>query len=128
MVASRLAEGMPTPRAEDGSALGPSAMARVDELLASCDVVAAGPGLSPAPGVARVVEELLGRDKPLVLDADGLNVLAGRADRLAKARPPVVITPHPGELGRVLQQPTPQIVGGRLGASSAAAARFCCGL
>src|SRR2546430_4404812 len=126
MVASRLAEGMPTPRAEDGSALGPSAMARVDELLASCDVVAAGPGLSTAPGVARVIEELLGRDKPLVLDADGLNVLAGRADRLAKARSPVVITPHPGELGRLLKQPTPKIVEDRLGAARAAAARFRC--
>ena len=126
IVASKVTEGMATPLADDGSALGPSAMARVDELLASCDVVAAGPGLSTAPGVARVIEELLGRDKPLVLDADGLNVLAGRADRLAKARSPVVITPHPGELGRLLKQPTPKIVEDRLGAARTAAARFRC--
>src|SRR5438445_3898096 len=126
IVASKVTEGIAMPLADDGSALSPSAMARVDELLASCDVVAAGPGLSPAPGVARVVEELLGRDKPLVLDADGLNVLAGRADRLAKARPPVVITPPPGELGRLLKQPTPKIVEDRLGAARAAAARFRC--
>src|SRR3989442_503531 len=126
IVASKVTEGIAMPLADDGSALSPSAMARVDGLLASCDVVAAGPGLSPAHGVARVVEELLGRDKPLVLDADGLNVLAGRADRLAKARPPVVITPHPGELGRLLKQPTPKIVEDRLGAARAAAARFRC--
>src|SRR2546430_16633975 len=115
MVASRLAEGMPTPRAEDGSALGPSAMARVDELLASCDVVAAFPGLSTAPGVARVIEELLGRDKPLALDADGLNVLAGRAYRLTKARSPGGITPHPAELGSLLKQPRPKNQIDRLG-------------
>jgi len=126
IVASKVTEGMATPLADDGSALGPSAMARIDELLISCDVVAAGPGLSTAPGVARVIEELLGRDKPLVLDADGLNVLAGRADRLAKARSPVVITPHPGELGRLLKQPTPKIVEDRLGAARTAAARFRC--
>src|SRR2546428_13829684 len=91
-----------------------------------CACGTAGPGLSHAHGVGGLVEEFLGGDKPLVLDADGLNVLAGRADRLAKARPPVVITPHPGELGRLLKQPTPKIVEDRLGAARAAAARFRC--
>lgn len=126
IVASQITEGMTTPLADDGGAVGPSAMGRIDELLATADVVAAGPGLSTLPGVARIVEELLGRDKPLVLDADGLNVLAGRADRLAKARGPVIITPHPGELGRLLKRPAPKIVEDRLGAAREAAARFRC--
>jgi len=126
IVASKVTEGMSTPLPDDGGTVSSSAMARIDQLLASSDVVAAGPGLSPVAGVGRVVEELLARDRPLVLDADGLNVLAGKAERLAKARAPVVITPHPGELGRLLKQPTAKIMEDRLGAARAAASRFRC--
>jgi NAD(P)H-hydrate epimerase len=65
-------------------------------------VLACGPGLGQAPGVARALAPLLSRtDKPCVLDADGLNAFAGRTE-VFRRRGPLVITPHPGEFARLL--------------------------
>jgi len=52
---------------------------------------------------------------PMVLDADAVNVLAGRAQVLREARAPVVLTPHPGELGRLLGVGADEINRDRLG-------------
>ncbi len=126
IVASQVTEGMPTPLADEGGALGEGCLARLAGLVEASDVVAAGPGLSRAPGVAAVVEFLLGQTRPAVLDADALTVLAGRAGVLASARGPVVITPHPGELGRLLGRSASEIQQDRLGAARGAAASFRC--
>jgi NAD(P)H-hydrate epimerase len=65
-------------------------------------VIACGPGLGVGPGVTRVVMDLLARAaKPVVLDADGLNAVA-RAPEALRRREPLIITPHPGEFGRLL--------------------------
>ena len=67
-------------------------------------VFAAGPGLGSGEGVAAFVAGLAARaDRPLVLDADALNAFAGRPTGL-KARPgqTIVVTPHPGEMARLL--------------------------
>src|SRR5690606_1055262 len=62
-----------------------------------------GPGLGRSDGafaVARAVAQ--GAAVPLVLDADGLNAHAQRLDALAGREAPTVLTPHAGELGRLL--------------------------
>jgi NAD(P)H-hydrate epimerase len=74
-------------------------------------VVALGPGLSLHPETAQfvrtVVEEL---EKPLVLDADALNALVGQLDSLRKRRSPLtVLTPHPGEMARLLGSTTGEV-------------------
>lgn len=72
-------------------------------LAAGKAAVCVGPGLGDSAGTAALVMGLLdGGEAPLVIDADGLNVLAGRLDALRGSRAPVVLTPHPGELGRLL--------------------------
>jgi ADP-dependent NAD(P)H-hydrate dehydratase / NAD(P)H-hydrate epimerase len=61
-----------------------------------------GPGLTPHAGAAALVERLLREtDAPLVVDADALNALSGRPERLRR-NAPVIITPHPGEAARLL--------------------------
>jgi ADP-dependent NAD(P)H-hydrate dehydratase len=73
------------------------------EQAAEHDVLAMGPGMGQSPACARLVETaLVQTGKPVVLDADGLNNLAwlGGVARLAG---PLVITPHPGEAGRLLR-------------------------
>jgi NAD(P)H-hydrate epimerase len=60
----------------------------------------------------------------MVLDADALNVLAGGADALREARGPVVITPHPGEMARLLEVRVEEIQRRRLDVARAAARRF----
>lgn len=126
IIASHVVEGMPHPLPDKGGAVATDALKKLDELIQRSDVIAAGPGLSEAAGVRRVVERLLAAGKPLVLDADGLNVLAGRATTLATARAPLVITPHPGELGRLVEMPAGKIQEDRLAAARSAAKRFKC--
>ena len=68
------------------------------------DVIACGPGLGRGPGVAEFMRALLDRaEVPLVLDADALTVLADDPGRLmGRDERDVIITPHPGEMGRLI--------------------------
>ena len=79
-----------------------SALDRVLDMKA--DVIALGPGLGQDPSTAAFVQGLVERaGVPLVVDADGLNAFAGEADRLlGRDGVDVIITPHPGELARLV--------------------------
>src|SRR4051794_21118441 len=67
-------------------------------LAEAASAVVIGPGLGDGPEVAAVVAELLAQvHRPLVIDADALNALAGKTDLLKRHRGPRVLTPHPGE-------------------------------
>ncbi len=77
----------------------------VDRLLElEHDVIACGPGLGRTPQVAQFVRALLDRATvPLVLDADALTVLADDPGRLTgREERDVIITPHPGEMARLV--------------------------
>jgi hydroxyethylthiazole kinase-like uncharacterized protein yjeF len=81
----------------------PEAIPLLLESLKWADVAAIGPGLGQSDGVAEVVSAVLaGFDRPLVIDADGLNTIAPLpqwwSKRQARA---TVITPHPGEMARL---------------------------
>jgi hydroxyethylthiazole kinase-like uncharacterized protein yjeF len=79
-----------------------AALDRVLDMTA--DVIAVGPGLGQSPGTAAFVHGLLERSGvPLVLDADALNAFASDPDRLiGRDEVAVVITPHPGEMARLM--------------------------
>src|SRR5512144_262190 len=64
--------------------------------------VALGPGLSTHFETALVIRDLVQRlTVPMVVDADGLNALAGHTAILKKVKTPLILTPHPGEMGRL---------------------------
>jgi NAD(P)H-hydrate epimerase len=91
--------------------------------------LAIGPGLGGEPAARALVERLLGErgDRPVVLDADGLNAFAGRPDALAAlVGPSDVLTPHPGELARLVDGQIPDVKADPAGAARAAADRFGC--
>ncbi|MGE4093809.1 MAG: NAD(P)H-hydrate dehydratase [Candidatus Binatia bacterium] len=92
---------IPMPEREDGSlALEEGALT---EALRGKSAVAFGPGVGVSTdtiGITRWL--LLNSTVPLVLDADGLNCLATDLSVLRKARVPVILTPHPGEMARLL--------------------------
>lgn len=80
-------------------------LAAVDQVLASAaDVMAVGPGLGRGPHVGAFVRELFERSEmPLVLDADALNAFAGEpAALVGRDGREVIITPHPGEMARLV--------------------------
>jgi NAD(P)H-hydrate epimerase len=89
---------------------------RIDVLLRGKDAVVLGPGLSTNPETVQFARRLVARcPAPLVLDADGLNAFHGHYDALsASAAPFRVLTPHPGEAGRLLALSTKDIQADRI--------------
>jgi ADP-dependent NAD(P)H-hydrate dehydratase len=79
------------------------ALPTVLTLASANDVIAIGPGLGRSPAIAELVSSVLARtDRPVVLDADGLNALIGHTDRLTGRTAPLILTPHPGEFARLV--------------------------
>ena len=101
--AAKCAGAMPFPLEDRHGRLSPKALDALLERSAGCDAVAVGPGLGRGSGVTELVLELLKRIKaPVVLDADGINALAGHMDVLDARRDRVtVLTPHDGEFARI---------------------------
>jgi hydroxyethylthiazole kinase-like uncharacterized protein yjeF len=81
-----------------------------------------GPGLGRDPGSVELAREVLGAiAPPLVLDADGLNAFAGELAPIAAREAPTILTPHAGELGRLLDRPAEEISAHRLASAREAA-------
>ncbi len=101
---TKLTEAMTFPLPETYSrALDTRALAPILELAEQADVLAVGPGLSRQPETAVLVRRLMARvAKPMVIDADGLNALADAAVILEGEHAPAVLTPHPGEMARLM--------------------------
>jgi len=108
----RLLEAMMVGLPERDGALTPTAMQPALEAIGRADAVVLGPGIGKTKGAQELARELVERiDVPLVVDADGLNALAGgRLEELVRVRPwPTVMTPHAGELGRMLDVDSKEI-------------------
>lgn len=102
--------------------LGPALSADVS--VEGMDAMLAGPGLGRDPEARRLVARLLHETPcPLVLDADAIAVLAGKPEAIRQCAQPVVLTPHPGELGLLLGKPVAEIQTDRLEAVREAAER-----
>ena len=94
------------------------AMAALEPLIArvaDADVVALGSGLSRHRESAEVARRVLAEsERPVVLDADGLNAFEGGADAISRARAPRVLTPHVGEMHRLTGLPAAEIEARRI--------------
>lgn len=111
----RLLEVMSAPLPEQDGALTPAAVDELLERVQKAGALALGPGLGRSEGAQAFARGAAARaELPLVLDADGLNAHAGRLDDLARRRAPTVLTPHAGELGRLLEVPSAEVEGRRL--------------
>ena len=81
--------------------------------------LAIGPGIGTHPDTQALVHNLIvSVNRPTVLDADGINAFAGHQEMLGHARGPLVLTPHPGELARLLNVTTADVQRDRLGVAS----------
>jgi hydroxyethylthiazole kinase-like uncharacterized protein yjeF len=87
----------------DGT-LSSAASGKILEFLsAKADVLAIGPGISDTNDIKKIVSEIvLGSTKPMVLDADAVNSLSGKTKIFENAKAPIILTPHPGEMARLL--------------------------
>jgi hydroxyethylthiazole kinase-like uncharacterized protein yjeF len=106
-----------TARYAAGEDAEPSASSDIEALAARVQAVVIGPGIPTGPGMAEAVRALAARlPRPAVFDADALNALGtGAADALAGAAAPRVLTPHPGEMGRLVGASIAEVQADRLG-------------
>jgi hydroxyethylthiazole kinase-like uncharacterized protein yjeF len=83
---------------------------RFEKILKGKRALAIGPGLSTQDETQQFVRNVVGtRTVPLILDADGLNAFAGRAHELKNGNGPLALTPHPGEMARLLSCGIPDV-------------------
>jgi ADP-dependent NAD(P)H-hydrate dehydratase / NAD(P)H-hydrate epimerase len=89
--------------------------------------VAIGPGIGTDERARLLCEAVvLGFEGPVVVDADAITAFAGRADALQSAKGPRILTPHAGELGRLLGKPSAEIDAHRFAAAREAASLTGC--
>jgi NAD(P)H-hydrate epimerase len=126
IVARKVLEVMLQPAPENSSgALTAASLEALRERIAWADVVAAGPGLSTHADTAGFVTSLLAAVRvPLLLDADALTHLTGRTALLRTRNGPTILTPHSGELARLLGSSSASIEADRVGAARSAARRL----
>ncbi|MEX5213808.1 MAG: NAD(P)H-hydrate dehydratase [Nitrospiraceae bacterium] len=88
-----------------------NALDLISGFVAARTAVAIGPGLSTHPETVELIHRLLGLiEKPCVLDADALNAVADRPESLLRCRAPLILTPHPGEMARLVKVDNAQAV------------------
>lgn len=100
--AVKLDEPVVFPLPEEEGKLSLAALPEILERAAKCDAVLLGCGSGQSFALRKIIEALSRQEKhPMVLDADGINVLRGHTDLLCGKRCPVILTPHDGEFLRL---------------------------
>lgn len=113
-----LIEAMTIPLPNSAKSLSIADWELISINIDSKQAVVIGPGIGKDPHTAELVLQLYHTVRcPLILDADALNILAGYGDRLLAPAGPRIFTPHPGELGRLLDKTTEDIQDNRLDAA-----------
>jgi len=99
----------PLPETSEGT-ISRSALEKILRLLEGKDCLALGPGLSTHPETQELVNYLVPQVRiPTVVDADGINALSLHLEALNQRNGPLILTPHPGELSRLLSISTEEV-------------------
>ncbi|MDA8100569.1 MAG: NAD(P)H-hydrate dehydratase [Nitrospiraceae bacterium] len=126
VVQQQVFEAMCFPAAEsiDGT-LGSGAEVELLKEAGRMSALAVGPGLSTHYETMQVVRSLVqNAGVPMVVDADGLNALAGATAILKRVKTPLVLTPHPGEMARLLDLTTAEVQQDRIGTAQSFAKTY----
>jgi NAD(P)H-hydrate epimerase len=117
MVMEAMTIGLPETKA---GALDESAHSDILSLITDKRCLAIGPGMGTADSTGRLVAHLIAAcPVPMVIDADGLNLIASNPSILSKRKAPIVLTPHPGEMARLCGHSSAQIQTDRIGQARA---------
>lgn len=94
--------------------LDAGAFPRIREEARFCQAMAAGPGMDPGLAAVALLQQILEElNLPLVIDAGGLTALARKPSLLSGKKPPLVLTPHPGEMSQLLGMAVGEVQGSR---------------
>jgi NAD(P)H-hydrate epimerase len=116
VIVSQLAEAM-TERlgeTEEGT-VSEAALERALALMSERDVVGLGPGMTTHESTRRFVLEFVRqRNRPTLIDADGLNCLSPWPDDITGDEAPLILTPHPGEMARLAEMSNQDVLNNRV--------------
>ncbi|MBN2420316.1 MAG: NAD(P)H-hydrate dehydratase [Deltaproteobacteria bacterium] len=126
----KLTEAMTAPLAEtDEGSLCLKAENDIDRLLSGKTALAIGPGLSTNPETVKLVWKIIKKcELPMVIDADALNALSMTGDSLGLLDEKKILTPHPGEMGRLMGLEAREVQAERLKIAHEFAKRWNCNL
>jgi NAD(P)H-hydrate epimerase len=90
--------------------ISPAASKTLRPILKTSEVVVIGPGMTTHPQTAEFISDILPRiNVPMIIDADAINIIAQNPSLLKKIKTPFIMTPHPGELARLINM-TPRMI------------------
>ncbi|TET86385.1 NAD(P)H-hydrate dehydratase [Candidatus Aerophobetes bacterium] len=115
---------LPLPQSKDKT-LCKEGFEKIKDFSQKCKAMAIGPGISSTKQTKELISTIIDQlDIPLVIDADGINVLAGELSLLKKYKASLIITPHPGEMSRLVGASVEEIQKDRIGFTMALARRI----
>ena len=126
IMAAKLTEAMVRPFFETKDySLSLLAEKELINLGEKCDCIAIGPGISQNKETQTLIRNIVSKvNKPIVLDADGLNAFVRYLDLLKKAPAPLVLTPHPGEMARLIEKEAEEVQNNRKDIASSFAHQY----
>jgi hydroxyethylthiazole kinase-like uncharacterized protein yjeF len=125
---AKLTEAMTEPLPDAGSGyLSPDASERITQLLKGKTACALGPGISTQPQVQELLLALVPAiTVPLIIDADGITAVASRPEIMKECKGPVILTPHPGEMARLVGITPKKVQDDRIGVAKNFATTYEC--
>ncbi len=114
-MSARVSEAMILPLPEKDGALSVNAIPQIIKALPQKGAVLLGPGLSGEIHIQKIVDAVIENSTaPIIIDADGINALSRNIDSIKKAKVPIVLTPHPGEMARLTGKSVEEIQKNRI--------------
>ena len=111
----KLTEAIIRPVKDNNGFFSKDSLNDISNEIKEMDVIAIGPGMGVDEDRLHILEEILNSyTKPIVIDADGINILSFNLNILNNHISPIIITPHPKELGRLLNKSTKEIQENRI--------------
>ena len=103
IIEMKLTEAMSYPLMDQGGLISLQAQQQIEQLLINRQALAIGPGLGVSAELGELIKWLVTSvPLPMIIDADGLNLLAGQLEALQwRSKQPLILTPHPGEMARL---------------------------
>ncbi len=117
VAAAQTLEVMTAPVPDDGTGLFSDAgLESIMALLEDKQVMAIGPGIGTTPQTRDLIARLIPECRiPMVIDADSINIIAENPDILLKRQADIILTPHPGEMARLIKTTPADIQSDRIG-------------
>ncbi|OGV98087.1 MAG: hypothetical protein A3I04_04810 [Nitrospinae bacterium RIFCSPLOWO2_02_FULL_39_110] len=115
---------LPLPDTDEGT-INESAFDMLIEFLEGKSAVLIGPGITTNQSTSSLIKNLIKKIScPMLIDADGLNIATDEIKLLKKKKSPVIVTPHPGEMARLLNTTSKKVQGDRIGAGRRLATKY----